>query len=68
LSIAIDMFGVDVGSIPCGFGASTTAQGLHLVASSAFLGFQRASRQILIIGMMQDPFHYSLHLDAVKQL
>jgi len=59
------MFGVDVGSIPCGFGASTTTQGLHLVESSA-LGFQPTS-QILTDkcggnGMMMDPYPHPQHM------
>jgi hypothetical protein len=37
------MFGVDVKTIPCGFGASTTAQTLHSAPSSD-LGFQPTSK------------------------
>ena len=67
------MFGVDVGTIPCGFGASTNAQGLHLLCPSES-GFQLTS-QILVNkcgsnGMMTDPYPHPQpqHMKVVNHL
>ena len=65
------MFGVDGGTIPCGFGASTTAQGLHSAPSSD-QGFRYTSQiwtnQCGGKGMVMDPYPLPQHMKVVKQL
>jgi len=60
------MLGVDVKSIPHGFGASTTAQRLHSAPSSD-AGFQPTSqifteKKCGSNGMMMDPHSHPLHI------
>ena len=65
------MFGVDVKSIPHGFGAPTTAQTLHSAPSSD-AGFQPTSQiwtgQCGVNGMITDPYPHPQHMKVVKHL
>ena len=68
MSNALYMFGVEVGSIPHGLGASTNAQGLHIPPSSD-PGFQPTS-QIWTEksggnGLRMDPYPHPLHMKVV---
>ena len=65
------MFGEEVGTIPCGFGASTTARGLHSEPSND-PGFHPTS-QIWVDkcggnGMMMDPYPHPQHMKVVNHL
>jgi hypothetical protein len=65
------MYGVDEGTIPHGFEASTTAQRLH-TAPSSDPGFQPTS-QIWTSkcggnGIMTDPYPHPQHMKVVKHL
>ena len=65
------MFGVDVGTIPFGFGASTTAQGLHLAPSSDpgfWLTFQILTDKCGGNGTMTDPYLHPQHVKVVNHL
>ena len=57
-------------TIPCGFGASTNAQGLHLAPSSD-PGFELRTSQIWTEkcsgnGMMMDPYPHPQHMKVVN--
>ena len=71
LSITLCMFGVCVESIPCGFGASTTAQTQYLVTNSD-PEFQPTSKiwanKCWGNGMMVDPYPHPQHVKVVKHL
>ena len=71
LSIPTYIYGVDMGTIPCGLGASTYAQGLHFLYPSES-GFQLTS-QIMVIKcgpncMMPDPYPNPQHMKVVNHL
>jgi hypothetical protein len=63
------MFGVDVGTISCWLGPSTTAQGHHSAPSSD-PGFQLISQIVTNKcdgnGMMMDPYPHPQHMKVVK--
>jgi hypothetical protein len=66
------MCGMDVGNIPHGFGASTTAQRLLSAPSSSDPGFQLTS-QIWTNKcggnvMMTDPYPHPKHMKVIKHL
>jgi hypothetical protein len=69
------MFGVDMGTIPCGFGAWAIAQRLHLMPSRD-QGFQpmthKKSKSLLnqcgFNGTMMDPYPHPQHMKVVKRL
>ena len=71
LSDTLHIKGLDVGTIPCGFGASTKAQGLHLLCPSES-GFQLTSQiwanKCGCNGMMMDPYAHPQHMKVVKHL
>jgi hypothetical protein len=65
------MFGVEVRTIPCGFGASTNAQSLYSVPSND-LGFQPTCKMRMSMcgcnDMMMDPYPHPQHMMDVKHL
>jgi hypothetical protein len=64
--------GVDVGTILCGFGASTNAQGLHVASSSDPPGFQLTSQlwtdKCGSNDVMMDPYSHPQHMKVVTPL
>jgi hypothetical protein len=65
------MFGVDMEIIPCGFGASTTAQRLHSAPSSDpgfCLTFQIWADKYGYTSMMTDPYPHPQHMKFAKHL
>jgi hypothetical protein len=73
LSNTLYMFGVDKETIPHGFGASTTAQRLHLAPRPRSDPRFHLTSQILIYmscgnGMMTDPYPHPQHMKVVKHL
>jgi hypothetical protein len=65
------MFGVDMEIIPCGFGASTTAQKLHSAPSSDpgfYLTFQIWANKSGGNGMMTVPYPHTQHMKVAKHL
>ena len=71
LSITLYMYGWDVWTNPCGFGASTNAYGLHLVPSSD-ARFQPTCQIVANKcdgnGMMMDPYAHPQHMKVVNHL
>jgi len=65
------LFGVDVGTIQHGFGASNTARGLHWhQAASSDPGFQLTFPNLdgLVSGMMTNPYPHPKHMKVIKNL